>query len=104
MSTLSSTSTDTEVWAAYDDNASYFEDGSVAKAKAFSTAVRILLRRLPAESGTREGNVRFDLATLRKELEEARDWLIANDSTGAGRGAPVAVRAGFNSYRRSAGG
>ena len=31
MSSLSSTSTDAEVWAAYDDNASYAEDASVAK-------------------------------------------------------------------------
>jgi hypothetical protein len=104
MSTLSSTSTDAEVYAAYDDNASYAEDASAAKARAFTTAVRMLLRRLPAESGTREGNVRFDLVTLRAELQEARDWLTANDATATGRGAPVATRAGFNNYRRSAGG
>jgi hypothetical protein len=104
MSSLSSTSTDAQVWASYDDNASYAEDVSVAKAKAFTTAVRILLRRLPAESGTREGNVRFDLVTLRAELQEARDWLTANDAAAAGAGAPVAVRAGFNNYRRSVGG
>jgi hypothetical protein len=104
MSSLSSTSTDAEVYAAYDDNASYAEDVSAAKARAFTTAVRILLRRLPAEAGTREGNVRFSPETLRKELEEARDWLIANGSAASGSGAPVAVRAGFNNYRRSAGG
>jgi hypothetical protein len=32
MATLNGNSTDTEVWAAYDDNASYEENGSRAKA------------------------------------------------------------------------
>ena len=51
MATLSSNSTDAEVWAAYDDNASYEEDGSRAKALAFVTACRILRRRLPLSAG-----------------------------------------------------
>lgn len=54
MATLNSSSTDAEVWAAYDDNASYEEDGSRAKALAFLTACRILRRRLPI-SGSRDG-------------------------------------------------
>jgi hypothetical protein len=51
MATLSSNSTDAEVWAAYDDNASYEEDGSRAKALAFVTACGILRRRLPLSAG-----------------------------------------------------
>ncbi len=35
MSTLSSNSTTAQVNASYDDNSSYFEDRSVAKARAF---------------------------------------------------------------------
>lgn len=54
MPSLTSASTLAQVEASYDDNASYAEDASVAKAKAFVTACRILLRRLPAEAGTRE--------------------------------------------------
>ncbi len=48
MATLSSNSTDAEVWAAYDDNASYEEDGSRAKAHG----VRHRLPH-PAETGCR---------------------------------------------------
>ena len=43
MATLNASSTDAEVWAAYDENASYQEDDSTAKALAFITAGRILL-------------------------------------------------------------
>ena len=49
MSTLTSSPVHAEVEAAYVDDASYAEDGSVSKAKAFVTGCRILLRRLPAE-------------------------------------------------------
>lgn len=45
MSTLTSASTDTEVEAAYDSNASYLEDRSSSKCGAFITACIFLLRR-----------------------------------------------------------
>ena len=51
MSALSSSSTLVQVENAYDDNASYAEDESVAKCRAFLTACRILLRRMPAQTG-----------------------------------------------------
>ena len=86
MSSLTSSSTLAEVEAAYDDNASYAEDGSVAKAKAFVTACRILLRRYPAEAGTRESHVRLSPEELRRSVAEAQAWLRANDmTTSAGR-------------------
>ena len=56
MSALTSASTLTDVQNAYVDNASYAEDASIAKAKAFVTACRILLLKLPAEAGTRESH------------------------------------------------
>lgn len=85
MSSLSSASTDAEVWAAYDDNASYAEDNSASKAAAFVTACRILLRRTPkrARQGMRH-EVEFDPATLRKELEAAQQWIASNSTTGGG--------------------
>jgi hypothetical protein len=49
MATLNGNSTDAEVWAAYDDNASYEEHGSRTKALALVTACRVLWRRLPHE-------------------------------------------------------
>lgn len=80
MSTLSSVSTLAEVQAAYDDNASWQEDGSVAKAKAFATACRMLLRRLATEQAVGQERVRLDenLRQLRAELSHVTDWIASN--------------------------
>jgi hypothetical protein len=83
MSTLTSASTDAQVWAAYDDNASYEEDGSASKCKAFITACRLILRRRPQSFGRSEQSGTFERIT--DELTTARQWLAANPpSTGAG--------------------
>jgi len=85
MSTLSSSSTDAEVRAAYDDNASYEEDGSLAKAKAFVTAVRFLLRRQPKRfaAGGRDGEeIELDPRVLQDQLCSAQSYVAANSSTG----------------------
>lgn len=80
MSTLTSASTDEEVWASYDDNASYEEDSDVAKARAFITACRILLRRLPKRQRTGSDNaeIEFDPGRISNEMEEARQWVANN--------------------------
>lgn len=85
-STLTSSSTLAEIKAAYDDNASYEEDASTAKAAAFITACRFLLRRLPktAQAGGRGGEmIERDPQTIRAELEDARKWLAHNSRDGA---------------------
>jgi hypothetical protein len=83
MSTLTSASTDAQVWAAYDDAASYEEDGDAAKCKAFITACRFVLRRRPQTFGRGEQSGTFE--AVASELESARQWLAANpSSTGAG--------------------
>lgn len=81
---IDSSSTLAEVQAAYDDNASYAEDGSATKCRAFLTAARILLRRVPAETNSREGGVRFSLELIRDEIQRATEWL---QSQPAGSGA-----------------
>ena len=82
-STLTATSTDAAVWAAYDNNASYEEDSSRTKALAFLTACRILARRLPITAG-REGQT-VTRESLTVESDQARAWLAANPgSSGAG--------------------
>jgi len=81
---LSSASTDAQVWAAYDDNASYQEDASVTKCKAFITACVIILRRNPRRIGTREEDTELNADGIRDELRAARDWLEANDPAGGG--------------------
>jgi hypothetical protein len=81
---LNSASTNAEVWAAYDDNASYEEDASRTKALAFITACRIILRRRPASTGRGEQTVSFE--SIRDEMQRAREWLTANPRTdGSGR-------------------
>jgi hypothetical protein len=81
--TLTAASTRAEVIAAYEDNASYEEDGSVTKAKAFVTACRILLRREPKRyrRGRDGDEVEIDPQIVASELEYARKWASANDTS-----------------------
>jgi hypothetical protein len=86
MSTLSAASTLAQVQAAYDDNASYAEDDSLAKARAFATACRLLLRRIPSRGahGGRSGiEIEFDPNIVRGELTDAQRW-IGTRSGGGG--------------------
>jgi hypothetical protein len=70
MGTLTAASTLAQVEASYDNNASYAEDNSPTKAKAFVTACRFLLRRLPAEGDAGEPPVaRGEPETMQAELD-----------------------------------
>ncbi len=83
MSTLSGSSTNAEVWAAYDDNASYREDASRSKADAFNTACTILARRLPISAG-RDGQS-VSRESLQAQQDKVEAWLAANPgSSGSG--------------------
>lgn len=85
MSALSSSSTDAEVWEAYDDNASFEEDSSPTKAAAFITACRILLRRRPQMTNVDNTQVAFEAGRISDELKQARNWLASNRaSSGSG--------------------
>lgn len=90
---LTSTATDAEIWASYDDNASYEEDSSRTKALAFVTACRILVRRLPM-SATRDGQS-ISRESLREESEQARKWLAANP----GSSGPGSTRVRFGDFQ-----
>lgn len=97
MATLSATSTEAQVWAAYDDAASYEEESSRAKALAFITACRILSRRRPTQIG--RGDRSTTLESLRQEMADARAWLNAHPTT-TGAGSRNAVTfADFRSFR-----
>lgn len=91
MATLSSASTLAQVKAAYDDNASYEEVGSVAKARAFVTAARILLRRMPASAGAGGAYVSLSPTTIRDELHAAQTWLASHADVDAGGGGVRAI-------------
>lgn len=96
---LDSTSTLVEIEAAYDDSASYEEDRSVAKCRAFITAVRLLLRRyrrkIQRGSGTAIEN---DVAPLKAELQRAQTWLAQHDTSATGGGGSVRF-ASFENFR-----
>lgn len=93
---IDSTSTLAQVQAAYDDNASYAAERSLAKAQAFTTAARILLRRIPMESSSRDGAVRFQMDLISKEIERAEQWIAAGNgvdaATATGQAAPLFTR------------
>jgi len=82
MATLSKSSTDQDVWDAYDDNASYREDGSASKAAIFVTACEILLRRRPERISTSGYAVDFDSLRIESALDRAIGWESTNASSG----------------------
>jgi len=85
MAALSSSSTDAEVWAAYDDNPSYEEAWTRVKALAFLTACRVLRRRLPLSASRGPQSVTRE--SLDAEISAAKAWLDAHPATtGSGRG------------------
>lgn len=87
MSTLSSSSTLAEIQAAYDDNASYAENGSAAEAAIFITACRMLIRRLPkhvAHGGRGAEEVDLQVDLIRDELKTAEQWLAQVRAPGGG--------------------
>lgn len=77
MSTITASSTLEELRQEYVANASYEEDNSVAKCKAFITAARALLVMLPATATGFGGEamVQFQVGLTEKALESAKMWL-----------------------------
>ena len=100
MSTLNSTSTLAQIEASYADSASYAEDNSVAKARAFVTACRLLLLKYPKRTGTPQADLETSIDLIQKEKKAAEDWLAAHDtgptSTAAG---PRVTRVSFENSR-----
>lgn len=81
MSSLDGYSTLAEIEAAYADNISYEEDQSVAKARAFITACQLLIGKRASALGA-ANSVQFgDQAQLQRQIDHARQWLAANDTS-----------------------
>jgi hypothetical protein len=87
MADITSASTLAEVQAAYDDNASYAEDNSVTKARAFETAAMVLLRREPQQAGRNGTAFTLDKQSVREELARVRSWLSARNQANGSSGA-----------------
>ncbi len=85
-STLNSSSTREQVLASYADNASYAEDDSIAKARAFITACRLLLSpKFSAKraKGSNSLEVEHDLAVYRNEKTDAEKFVAARSTSTA---------------------
>lgn len=99
MASVTSSSTVAEIEAAYIDNGSYVEDQSVTKCRAFITAARALLIRLPSTAVKGANTLSFNLENIRKELEDAQKWLEARDTAGTDLPGPAITYATFRSSR-----
>jgi hypothetical protein len=97
---LSSLSTRQEVLDAYADNSAYEENESVAQAKAFASACRLLLSpRFSVKRtvhGSRGEEVELDLTVIQKQLDDARHWIAANAPAANGSGI---IHPDFTDYR-----
>ena len=87
MGSLNSASRLAEIKAAYDDNASYEEDGDAAKARAFITACRLYLMRIPrrvAHGGPASEEIELEPRMLIDQIQEAKRWLALNVPAASG--------------------
>lgn len=84
MATLGASSTDIQVFASYDDNASYREDNSLAKAKAFETAINILLRRSKSLIQEHGAQMQADLVRMENRLPQVIEFININDTVNSG--------------------
>jgi len=92
VSYVSSSSTDAEVIAAYEDNASYDVASDVTMCREFIAACRVYLRRMTEATQHGDASVRDTYQKIREELDAALRWWRANDSTAAGIGARGGVK------------
>lgn len=99
MASVTSSSTVAEIEAAYIDNGSYVEDASVAKCRAFITAARALMIRLPSTATKGANTLSFNLENIKEELKAAQSWLEARDTSGADLPGPAITYAQFRSSR-----
>jgi len=78
---LKSTSTFSDVTAAYENNLDYDLAGSPSKCRAFIQAARFLLRRQPDEQELDGERTRDNPEKIQAELAKAESWLAANAAT-----------------------
>ena len=81
---VDSTSSLTEIKAAYDDNACYDVEGDAAKCKAFIVAARVYQRRIAKEVENGDSSLAENVDAIKEELSAALSWRAANDTTASG--------------------
>jgi hypothetical protein len=101
MSTLSSSSTLTEINAAFADNCSYAEDGSATKARAFVTACTLLLNNVyerMAHGGSGGQELERKTAHYLDLIKRADAWLASSPAASSSTGGGVKYT-DFSSFR-----
>lgn len=72
---VDSTSTIAQIVAAIADNASYQENDSLTEAKAFVSAARLYIFKVPKRQKNRSSETELDVKELRAEMKTAQDWI-----------------------------
>jgi len=82
MSDITGTTTFAELAAIYRANASYAEDNSISKARAFVSACNALLLDLPSRTTSGRGGheIEFDVGQISAARDKAQVWINANES------------------------
>lgn len=95
MATLTQDSTFAEIRNEYATTASYHEDNSVAKARRFVTACRLLLLRLPKSSGHGASRADMNPDMIERQLLDAERFVVGASGTNSG-----VKHLSFRSFRR----
>lgn len=81
---LSSSSSLSDIVAAYVDNAAYRSEESVTMARDFATACRILLVKRPKRAKNGQEEIELDPTVIQAELQQAEQWIAVVGQTGGG--------------------
>ena len=97
---LTSSSTNAQVWAEYEDNSDYDITGDVAKVKLFIVACRFILRRMAEEFTKGGATVKERYEKIQKQLDEALAWWRSNDTSAVSAGtSETVVYSDFRDFR-----
>lgn len=98
---VTSASTDDQVQAQIDDNANYDEIRSLASARAYRTALRIMIGRLERRSKVEDGGNTLETRTdgLKAMMAEVQSWLGVNDTDDQAQSGALAIDFDMSNFR-----
>ncbi len=97
---VDSTSTFAEVEVAYDDNAGYDVNGSVAECKLFIVAGRILVRRLNEHTKQGDDESKKRSKAIQDSIDIAVKWWNTNDSSALSTSKSTTNFKAFTNFKR----
>lgn len=77
----------------------YEETGSVARAKLYITAAKRWLNLVAGSASNQSSSMTFNVQQIENELNHARAYVAANDTTKAGRRGSVRFLGGSRGFR-----